>query len=72
MMMSDETKQEEKKECGKNIFSVMLKSILGLVFIALGVYTLTACWGDFLILIKGSLGLFLMLAGIITLAIARE
>ena len=48
------------------------KVILGLVFLALGAIALMRWWGELLVIAKGGLGLFLLLAGVITLAIAKE
>jgi len=72
--MAEEVKQEEKKEEGKNVMSKVFKVILGLVFLALAVYLLVVrlWWQDSWLVIKGCAGPFLILAGIITLAIAKE
>lgn len=70
--MADEVKQEEKKAESKNVMSMIFKVILGLVFLLLGVLAIVAWWADLLGVIRGSIGLFLILAGVITLAIAKE
>ena len=70
--MAEELKQEEKKVDAKKILSTILKVILGLAFLALGIALVIRWWGALLIVIKGCIGLFLILAGIITLAIAKE
>jgi fatty acid desaturase len=70
--MAEEVKQEEKKEEAKKVMSTVFKVILGLVFLALGVMAILRWWPHLLTIIKGSIGLFLLLAGIITLAIAKE
>lgn len=70
--MAEEIKQEEKKGNVKKVLSTILKVILGLAFLALGVLAIMAWKSDLLVVIKGCLGLFLLLAGIITLAIAKE
>lgn len=70
--MAEETKQEEAKTDQKKVFSTILKVILGIVFLGLGVVAVV-CWLPSLwILIKGCIGPFLILAGIITLAIAKD
>lgn len=70
--MAEELKQEEKKcQVGK-VMSAIFKVILGLVFLALGVLAILRWWGLLLMIVKGCIGLFLILAGIITLAIAKE
>jgi len=71
--MAEEVKQEEKKCCeGKNILATIFKVILGLAFLALGAGAIIGWRADLLMVIKGCLGPFLLLAGIITLAIAKE
>ncbi len=70
--MVEELKQEEKKcEVGK-VISTIFKVILGLVFLALGALAILKWWELLLMIVKGCIGLFLILAGIITLAIAKE
>lgn len=70
--MADEIKQEEQKVEGKKVMGTIFKVILGLVLLALGAIALIKWWPDLLLVIKGCIGLFLILAGIITLAIAKE
>ncbi len=70
--MAEEIKQEEQKTDVKKIASTIFKVILGLVFLAMGVLAIMAWWKDLLLVIRGCIGLFLILAGVITLAIAKE
>jgi hypothetical protein len=70
--MAEELKSEEKKVEGKKVLGTIFKVLLGLVFLALGVLAVIGWWTQLKDLIKGSIGLFLILAGIITLAIAKE
>ncbi len=72
--MAEEVKQEEKKEKAdiKNIISTIFKIILGLAFLALGVLAIWAWRVQLWIVIRGCIGLFLVLAAIITFAIAKE
>jgi len=70
--MAEEIKQEEKKTDVKKIFSTIFKVILGLAFLLLGVLAIMTWLGNLLIVVKGCIGLFLILAGLITLAIAKE
>ena len=70
--MAEEVKQEAKKAEPNKMMSTLLKVVLGIVFLVLGVYGVMRWWGQLLTIIKGCLGLFLILAGIITLAIAKE
>ncbi|MBN2831013.1 MAG: hypothetical protein JXL82_01855 [Candidatus Omnitrophica bacterium] len=70
--------EEVKKEgtggfaADKKILATILKVVLGLVFLVLGAMAILTWWGSLLVIIKGSIGLFLILAGVITLAIAKE
>lgn len=70
--MAEEVKQEEKKADTKKAMSTFLKVVLGLVVLALGVGALLRWWIPFKILVKGCIGPFLLLTGIIILAIAKE
>jgi len=70
--MAEELKQEEKKADVKKIFGTIFKVVLGLVFLALGVGAVIRWFGSLKIVFEGCIGLFLLLAGIITLAIAKE
>ncbi|MBM3246175.1 MAG: hypothetical protein FJZ13_02475 [Candidatus Omnitrophica bacterium] len=67
--MTEEVKQQGD---AKRVISTIFKVILGLVFLAFGVLAIIAWKQDLFTVIKGCLGLFLILAGIITLAIAKE
>ena len=65
--------QEEKKCCGgKKTLSTLFKVVLGLVFLVLGGLAILKYWKALLLIVKGCIGLFLILAGVITLAIAKE
>jgi hypothetical protein len=72
--MAEEVKQEEKKAEPCKIMSTMFKVILGLVFLGLAAYLLIGrlWWEHTWLVMKGCAGPFLVLAGIITLAIAKE
>lgn len=70
--MAEEVKQEEKKVEVSRVMSTIFKVILGIVFLALGVLAILKWWPQLLMIIKGCIGLFLILAGVITLAIAKE
>ena len=63
---------DEKKEGKCSISKKLLKMVLGGVLILIGLIALVGWWGFFLGLIKGCLGLFLVMAGLITIAIANE
>lgn len=65
-----ETKEVEKTD--DKVFKTVLKVVLGLVLLALGAYLILRWKWDIWTLIKGCAGPFLILAGVITLAIAKE
>jgi hypothetical protein len=69
---SKAVKQEEKGETKKNMAGTVLKVLVGLALLVLGGLALLNWWSELLMIFKGSIGLFLILAGIITLAIAKE
>lgn len=71
-MAEEVVKQEECKFDVKKAFWIAFKVILGLVFLVLGAVAILRWWVNLLIVIKGCIGLFFILAGIITLAIAKE
>ena len=70
--MAEETKMEEKKTDTKQVLATIFKVILGLVFLALGALAILRWWMHLKVVVLGCIGLFLILAGIITLAIAKE
>ncbi len=64
---------EEKKCCdAKKTLSTLFKVVLGLAFLVLGGLAILKWWRVLLLIVKGCIGLFLILAGVITLAIAKE
>ncbi len=70
--MAEEAKTEAKNENGKKVMATLFKVILGLAFLAFGAWLVYKGWPYLWVLIKGSVGLFFILAGVITLAIAKE
>ncbi len=70
--MAEEIKQEEKQADAKKIFWTLFKVVLGLALLALGVWAVLHWLGSLKTVFKGCIGLFLILSGIITLAIAKE
>lgn len=70
--MAEEVKKEEAKGGAKKAFWTFFKIVLGLAFLALGGLAIHRWLGSLLVVIKGCVGCFLVLAGIITLAIAKE
>jgi hypothetical protein len=70
--MAEEVKQEEKKAQASNVMSTIFKVILGIAFLVLGVLAVLRWLPQLLTIVKGCVGLFLILAGVITLAIAKE
>ncbi len=70
--MAEEVKQEESKTEGKKIFSTLLKVMLGILFLILGLYFVVVLRNSIVVIVKGCIGPFLILAGIVTLAIAKD
>jgi fatty acid desaturase len=64
--------EEVKKNDAKKILATLFKVILGLVFLGLGAVAILKWWVSLLMVVQGCIGLFLILAGVITLAIAKE
>ncbi len=50
----------------------LIKLILALAIISLGAYTLYLWWPDLLVIIRGSIGLGLVLVGLLVLALATD
>jgi len=69
--MAEEVKETDSKE-SKNSTSALLKILLGVVFLVLGIWAIVAWRYDLIVLIKGCVGPFLLLAALITFAIAKE
>ncbi|HNX81054.1 MAG TPA: hypothetical protein PKL77_02790 [Candidatus Omnitrophota bacterium] len=74
--MVEEKKDGEPKSCccasGKNACGTFFKVVLGLILLVLGGVAIIRWWPVLVLLIKGCIGPFLLLAGVITLAIAKE
>ena len=64
--------QETGVKKSSNTAKTTIKIILGMAFIILGLIALIRWWPSLLTIIKGCIGLFFILAGVITLAIAKE
>lgn len=54
------------------MISKIIKVLIGLILVALGAWTIYLWWGDLLTLIRGGLGLVLILAGLITFALVAD
>jgi len=62
---------EEKKSVKGGIMTA-LKIVLGIVLVIIGIWAIV-CWRwDVLALIRGSIGVIILLAGVICFAIAKE
>ena len=74
--MAEEAKQnnqpQEEKAKGGDVLKKLLKVVLGLVILAGGVFLCWHWWHHLRDLIKGAIGPFLILVGLITIAIARD
>jgi len=61
----------EKKVCCPP-FKMGTKLITGIVLLVLGLLAVIAWWGDLWAVFRGCVGLALILAGAVTIAIAKE
>jgi hypothetical protein len=50
----------------------VVKVFIGLIFISLGAWLVYLWWGDLLALVRGGLGLFLILCGLIAFALVAD
>ena len=60
-----------KKE-GFFMVGKIIKVLIGLVLIGLGAWTIYLWWGDLLALVRGGIGLFLILCGLIAFALVAD
>lgn len=77
--MGEEAKQNSQPQAEKKdkkpaseVVKTVLKFILGIVFVAVGIFLAVHWWTHLRDLIKGCAGLFLVLVGLITIAIAKD
>ena len=70
--MAEEVKEGQVAKCGCGAAKTAFRVIIGLALVGLGVWAVIAWWQELLGVVKGCLGLFLILAGAITVAIARD
>jgi hypothetical protein len=71
-MTEEIKKSEEKKCCASGSVSMLVKIIAGAILVLLGAILWWKFRADFLALVKGILGPFLMLVGLVFFAIAKE
>ena len=64
--------EEVKKNDSQKMLATLFKVVLGLIFLGLGAAAILKWWVSLLTVVQGCIGLFLILAGVITLAIAKE
>ena len=64
--------QTTEKKKTSNISSSILKVVLGLVLVTLGIWAIMSWWSCLVSIFKGCIGLFLILAGLVTIAIAKN
>ncbi|MEI8350149.1 MAG: hypothetical protein WCI77_08355 [Candidatus Omnitrophota bacterium] len=72
--MAEEVKTQNVAEGKKSSDAVKMvsKIVLGLLFVALGLAAVIRWIHPLLMIVKGCVGLFLILVGIITVAVAKE
>jgi len=54
------------------MLSKIIKLLIAIAFIALGVWTIYLWWPDLLIIIRGGIGLALIMLGLITFALVAD
>jgi uncharacterized membrane protein YkgB len=64
--------EEKEKRSAKQNLMMALKIILGIVLVVLGLWAIIYWRQDVLTLIKGGIGIVIVLSGIICFAIAKE
>lgn len=69
--MAEETKLEKISQANK-VAPMLLKLLLGFVFLILGVWAIIVWRRDLISVLKGCIGLFLVLVGFVTLSIAKD
>ena len=69
--MADQAKTCTEKECCKSGGSA-LKYLLGIVFLIAGGMLIYTWRHELAVILKGCAGIFLVLVGLVTLAIAKE
>jgi uncharacterized membrane protein len=62
----------EEKKAGSQAIKTAMKIILGIILLAVGAWLIWLWRWDVLAVIRGFLGLIVILAGVIFLAIAKE
>ena len=50
----------------------LVKILIGLVLVALGAWTILLWWNDLLVLVRGGVGLVLILSGLIAFALVAD
>jgi len=72
--MAEEVKTQNTAEEKKSADAVKMvsKIVLGLLFVALGLAAVIRWIQPLLMIVRGCVGLFLILVGIITIAVAKE
>ncbi len=70
------TEEADKKTSGKNTATstskAKIKIIIGVLLISLGVLAVIVWWSDLWRVVRGLGGLFLLIGGLIVIAIAKE
>ena len=62
--------KEDKKS--SEVFKTAVKISIGVILVILGIWAVFGWWSFLWMVIKGCIGIFLILAGVITIAIAKE
>ena len=71
---TDDAQVSEVKDDKKSseVFKTAIKMVIAIILFGIGVWAIIGWWRELWTVFKGCIGLFLILAGIITFAIAKE
>lgn len=71
--MAEEANEKKVDEKKSSVFAKSsFKVIIGVVLVIIGLAAIISWWPNLLVLLKGCIGLLLIAAGAITIAIAKE
>ena len=62
--------KEDKK--GAEIFKTAIKIVVGIILITIGIWAVIGWWKPLWTVFKGGIGILLILAGVVTIVIARD
>lgn len=64
--------EQNNEKCSGVSAKTLLKVVIGVVLVILGLAAIIGWWSSLWVVFRGCIGLFLVMAGAITIAIAKE